>query len=588
MQELNNLNELYKRDIVFISTKDTPDDKVECLKLCETLEANGIKYWCMHKNNINLDVNNWQINIKMALARTAVFVILISEKVFAAYNITLSTELRDEVNTFREMMNQDNSLALIPVQLFKGSSVSVLRDGGIIEYYYTDILEKSLGLHTSGDKFYKIDNVLSTIQSIIKKYKERCIIKHINDLQKKTVFLELQDYCLQRKCISSKVSDYILNSRELSPNNKTAELHIVTNDFWHYDYTSLATLAISENIRNGVKYIYYYPKGCGEHCGYAQQDFNKLKSRVSKYIHREDFAVNEFDMWFRARICEAHKLVDFLKQDFYGSAINYIIEKFEFKNAEHEEQFKKVIHSLPYQDRGNVLENPVLIEWLEAKENIDERSKRKLEKNIDVFKSIISIISSAEMAGEITFKNRFAASLVKKLEYIIDLFDFSEWFTGKKENDRYSEILDRLIDDTCIPYISETRTWIETENGPASGARVNSEDSPDPDEIIKKNLIGIEIPDDIPIHMCYSFCMYINESHAYPTVAWYDCDSDSETHVTNIDENIFVYAPDKTKTSDANAFKNAYRLLIDNIPGARKMLSDNDCRYILGVLYGEY
>ncbi len=588
MQELKKTSEILQRDIVFISTKAVASDKTACLKLCDQLDSSGIKYWCMHKNNIQLEQNNWQKNINQALSRAVVFVLLISKDVFQKGAAKLSSEIRNEFDVFKGMMTTDNQLRIIPVQLFEGSSVEVSRDCGSITYNYGDILENTLESVVSGDLFYNLDNVIPTIRSSLDTYKEQILVKHINDLRKRTVFLELQDYCLQRKCISSKVSDYILNSRELSPNNQTAELHIVTNEFWHYDFTALATLAISENIRkHGIKYIYYYPMGQGEMRGNAKRDFERLKNRVATYICRDDVAVKEFDMWFRSRIAEAHKLVDFLKHDFYGSAIGYIIEKFEFKNEELLKRFSAVIHSFPNQDRGNIVENPILTKWITAKEAIDDRYWLNLERNIKNFKSIIEIIRSAEESEEITFKNRFAASLVKNLECIIDLFDFSEWFTGKKDNEHYSEILDRLIDDNYIPYISETRTWIEFGNGVASGARINSEDSPDPYEIINKNLIGIEIPHNIPIHMCYSFCMYISDNHAYPTVAWYDCDSDSDTHATNIEENIFIFAPERITTNDANAFKNAYRMLIDCIPQAKEILKNNKCNYIINVLYGE-
>ena len=589
MQELKKTSELLQRDIVFISTKAVNSDRAKCINLCEQLESNGIKYWSMHKNNIQLEQNNWQRNINQALSRSVVFVSLISKDVFQRGTDKLCPEMRKELDDFKRMMSIDSQLKIIPVQLFEGSSVAVSRDDGdSINYTYADILGETLEIGTSGNLFYNIDNVISVIRSCLAVFKEHCLVNYINNLRKRTVFLELQNYCLQRDCISSKVSDYILNSNELSPNKSTAEFHIVTNEFWHYDFTALATLAIAENIsKHGNKYIYYYPMGRGETRGNSKRDFDRLKSRVSAYISRNDDAVKEFDMWLRARIGEAHNLVYFLKHDFYGAAITYIIEKFEFKNQESLKNFSEVINSLPYQDRGIVLENPILIKWLTAKEFIEPRSWGILKRNIDLFKSIIKIIRYDEASGTLTFKNRFAASLVQKLEYIIDLFDFSEWFTGKEENEHYSEILDRLIDDRYISNISQTRTWIESGNGVVSGARLNSEESPDPDEIIIRNLIGIEVPDDTPIYMCYNFCMYVSANHAYPTVAWYECDSASNIPKTNIDENIFVFAPTSPTFDNASVFKNAYRTLIDSIPNAKEYLKRNKCNYIINILYGE-
>ncbi len=577
---ITNLNDLIERDIVFISTKGNKEpDKTECLKLCEQLNENGIKYWCMYKNNIGLDDGNWQEDVAKTLPRAIVLIVLISKNVFSGGSEELSREISNEVCQFRRMMETDSSLSVMPIQLFDGNHVIVTRDGdNEATYTHMQILRDSLGLSNTGTRFYKIENSVLEIKKRLKKYSEQSIVKYINKQEQRSVFLKLQNYCLQKKCQSSKVSDYILNSREIAPALTTSELHIVTNEFYHYDFTALATLAISENIRSGrAKYIYYYPAGT------ARRDFGLLKNKVTSFLRRDDNAVIGFDMWLRARLNEAHQLVAFLENEFYGPSINHIMSRFDFRDETLEQQFGNVISKIPYQDRGNICEYKVLTNWLKAREQISEGDFGNLTKYIDIFREIIKVIDAAENQGVITFKDRFAASLVKKFKRIIYLFDFSTWFTRETENSDYKKVLDKLFDDRDVPYISETRAWVERGNGVAAGAKIDDEGELSPDEIIDKNLIGIEIPDNTFLDMCYSFCLYVSADER-PRVAWYDCDSDTDDNKTDIDENIFVFAPDVPRADDEREFKNAYKTLILQIPGAKDILESKGCKYILDVL----
>ena len=317
MRDTINLNQLCKRDIVFISTKNHEEDKIQCLRLCEMLEKAGINYWCMHKNNINLDQNDWEANIDVALERTVVFVILISENLFSLGQPNLTVQLRNELNDFKNMMKQDKGLKIIPVQLFEGNSVTIVRNDKRFEYNYTDILEKLLAFETSGNLFYTIDKVEPLVVEIINYYKEQCLFKHIERLERKSILLELQDYCLRKQCMATKVSDYILTSREFSI-SQSAELHIITNDFLHYDFTPLAKLAIAKNIKEKtIKYIYYYPKS-------KNADFKQLKEEIKEYALAGRKYYVEIDKWLRAKICKAHNLELIRVENSYARRYNYI------------------------------------------------------------------------------------------------------------------------------------------------------------------------------------------------------------------------------------------------------------------------
>lgn len=80
-------------------------------------------------------------------------------------------------------------------------------------------------------------------------------------------------------CETKNITEYILQSHEMSLQSNS-EVHLLTDNFRNYDFTVIAKMAISRNISNGTKYIYYCLKDC-------EEDFYTLQDSIRGFINRD-------------------------------------------------------------------------------------------------------------------------------------------------------------------------------------------------------------------------------------------------------------------------------------------------------------
>lgn len=368
------------------------------------------------------------------------------------------------------------------------------------------------------------------------------------------LFLNMQNECIQKHCITDRISDYILKSNELSSAEGLFELHIMSNELRQYDFTVISTLAIAMNIQKKVKYIYYLPES-------SLSDFSQLKSRVKRFIKKDKQAMVEIDSWIRSRILENHNVTRFIQKDISGQRPSEIVSvSFTYLKDDLKKNLQEKLSSLELKG-GRIFISEDVFSWIRGETLPDNKA------SIDNFISIVESINNYILSCG-TIYDPIAMRMEEVFSLMIRLYYFSKILVDGEKMTNENDIFNHVFDDEEIVGINQLRNWISTPCEKISEKSI--------DDILEQNLISIDLSHTPIIKPCYSFCLYVQGNNKRDvSLAWYTCHSDSEGSQRSMDNYITVYAPTPEHASkERDRLIDMYQKVIDYTPGARRMLEE--------------
>lgn len=282
--------------------------------------------------------------------------------------------------------------------------------------------------------------------------------------------LRLMDRCISGEGEYFTVGEYIVKSGEMTTTKSGDELHILTNEFANYDFTPMASLAISVNSMKGVHYYYY----CTD-----ERDVATLKERVKKFYIKDKESRGMIVSWIRWVTSKDDNYGGLFRsnydegkiylEDYVSSIVRDVVSKKELvvliqgiiKELQKNQDI--VESEIIKQERGssknyiNLTYGNIVTDWLNGKEIIDGNNRNKFYASIDFIKIIADCLEKYNKYNKV-------AMFIKKAEHLFALKQLTEWQTGnrgfiypnKKKIleylfDKYPQYLNDTIKDWLLP-----------------------------------------------------------------------------------------------------------------------------------------
>lgn len=326
------------------------------------------------------------------------------------------------------------------------------------------------------------DKIPETINSIAKMLKDEVTSGAALQILKASV----------SDCKTKSITECIINMDELQA-APGSEIHLLTDNLSNYDCTTVSKIAISRNISNSVKYIYYCPQSC-------EDDFNRLKGSVLSFISREGTANKELDRWCRSLfLCNVNfvkkmetvhnkRLDDFINE-LLGSAAEGI--KADLKDC--------LDDFCVYDDGILIFSFNTLIEWVTGnRETSDEITK---------FVTALQTAKAMIEDNGQTNQNGSEKQWVEVFNYLNEVLQIANWIRYPS-NKNLIAVAKRLCRKFKIN--SQIIDWLGSDFSSCKDSAGN-------------NLIFVNIDGDesLPFTPCYSFSFYTGANGEYLGGTWY-------------------------------------------------------------------
>lgn len=363
--------------------------------------------------------------------------------------------------------------------------------------------------------------------------------------------MELLNDCIQKKCTTERISDYIMKSKELSGDNGVIELHIMTNELSQYDFTTISTLAIANNVLKDVKYIYYLPDD-------SLTDFGKLSDRVKSFIIKDRSCMLEIDGWIRERVCQNRNLRESLVKTLVNRKPEEVVADFWRTLApDKRKSLTGYLKKMSKNSSQRIALPDSFTNWLDG----GQGETTIIDDVVNSLNQILSTVkgcNSAQTTQEVQ-------ELMKNIEYIAALNELSKYLLNGDKPSGFC--VDLIINDNVIEGISQLRYWLLNKT-PLSENVIDS--------IIEKNLVCIDLSKTAIIKPCYSFCLFIQgsgQSSREVSIAWYTCHSGAESNEICSDNFITIYAPEQPAREEKEQMIEMFKLIIKTTPDAEETLT---------------
>lgn len=550
------------KDVVFLSYCDSEGSENssksdnECHEnfskviqpLAQFLNSYGIKTFCMRDPQTGLPVvpsgESYIQHEKKAIRKhTSIFVAYITK------GYLNSDECRRECDAILDLINDSFDKPKFIV-IYNSDDIEELKH----DVVYHNSLYKLIG---GNERIYlTAPNGLEEAKSDLLKEHAKKIRKSFDyvfnrsHLMSDMVLHSLKMIKTKHSCTT--VSDYILQSNELTHKESGYELHIVTDEIDNYDLTVLSSMAIALNLQKNVRYIYY---GSNKN----RFSFNNLKEVVRGFIVKDEKSRRKVDRYIRYRFNrkkELTDLIDYLDKKFYSDFIDAFPTK--IKILEHYKQY------LFRRDIFKETEN--INKWLRGKSDKDYNYGQ-----IKHFNNFLqSIVINEEQ------NKKYLAVVLRKLSSDFDnLVRFSDWNVGNDALEKKE--IDNLEDHLYVS--DEIREWIGYDE---EGGSVPLEDS-FVNEILQ-NMCYIEIgekDEDLP-NVSYSFCLFYENERFLS--AWYRTakgittsqtgDSADYEAESDLDNDLIMYT---ANNADNDQFIEMFRFFLESSSTIRSKLKEINC-----------
>lgn len=338
------------------------------------------------------------------------------------------------------------------------------------------------------------DKIPETINSIAKMLKDEVASGAALQILKTSV----------SDCETKSITECIITLDELQA-KAGSEIHLLTDNLHNYDCTTVSKIAISRNISNSVKYIYYCPKSC-------EKDFNRLKRSVLSFISREGTANKELDRWCRSLyLCNANfvKKMETVHNKRLDDFINEILGSAE---EDIKAELKDCLDDFcVYDDSSLIFSFNTLIDWVNGNGETSDR--------ITEFVTALQTAKAIIEDNGLTNQNGSEKQWVEVFNYLNEVLQIANWIRdpfnknlidGAKRLCRKFKIDNQIID------------WLDSDFSSCKDYAGN-------------NLIFVNIDGDesLPFTPCYSFSFYTGANGEYLGGTWYTASNLSDESMEN-------------------------------------------------------
>ena len=367
-------------------------------------------------------------------------------------------------------------------------------------------------------------------------------------------FFRPKDYCLivQNKCVQRKsvpqktIGEYTITSGEMSADSKS-EIHILTNEWKNYDYTTLSALTIAINTKKGVKYCYYAPQK-------YKNEVETFKELLKDYYFKTFKARDKVVAWIRMSKCEHYYLDDFLST-ITNKPIKEVLSSLLFSSDNYELEILERLLGVCLEN-GSVISLNVdrgkLNDWIHGKIINNDRTLLRFLRNIGV---VLTAINSEKDLR----KNSTIDAFCKKLELLYNMYRLLQWQTDRDEekqrifsDDEIAEIInyfkyrdnDVLGDASNLIISDHFEEWLRDSGGREIIGVLPDDETNNVNKYLD-NIIFLPICEKMPIELAYSFSLFLGYNPFGGTynesAAWYTTSSDNEdTSEDKIDNGLFM------------------------------------------------
>ncbi len=337
----------------------------------------------------------------------------------------------------------------------------------------------------------------------------------INQNQLTDILLE----CLQSGVSVRKISEYILESKEMQ-STKDTEILLLTNNVIDYDFTVISKMAISSNIQKNVKYIYYIPRNC-------IQDVKALKNQITHYAQKTEQALSEIDGWLRtmyiSKLGKTQRVIAWLT-DFEKKKMHDVVKSLT-NNGKNHNDIEVLLDEISIYDSNDietlVLDFSSVIELLKGKTNL----AMDIEETIDIMKKVSKLCLDDEGQTE------YQQSWIKNTKFISQVFDLSVWINQSKKDKALSKAIKSFLKSCKIDM--QIYDWL-CQDPLNEGVRF---------EEAMDNIIVHEIDEkSLSLNVCYNFSLFMRNDDSVVASDWYlathrnpdDLSSDNDVMVCDL------------------------------------------------------
>ncbi|MBO4252102.1 MAG: hypothetical protein J5911_05545 [Clostridia bacterium] len=397
--------------------------------------------------------------------------------------------------------------------------------------YYTDIDESLISAN-----FVEIFNTLRSAQ--------------IGYFRRKDYCLTVLNKCIQRASVPQKtIGVYTNTSGEMNADSKS-EIHVLTNEWYNYDFTTMSSLTIAINTKKGVKYCYYAPE---RYRGVV----DTFKEVLKDYYNKSFKAREKVVAWIRMSKSEHYYLDEFLSS-VTNKPIRNIISSLLASCGDDYYSNERIDSILNNCKEGNTLINlsvdkNSLNKWIHGERINNPRTIMRFLRNL-------GILLNAIKSDESLYRNAIINSFCSKLELLFNMYLLVQWQTGLDEEKQHSfteEETSAIINyfkykDSSAAHdlpnnliISEPfEKWLRPSNEEGLVGVIPEGKDNDVDKYLQ-NILFLPIDEEMSLTLAYSFTLFLgyapNGGTYDESAAWYTTVSDNRSRYTEkIDNGLFM------------------------------------------------
>ena len=365
--------------------------------------------------------------------------------------------------------------------------------------------------------------------------------------------MNIQNKCLRRRCTTQKVSDYIINSKELDLRPDSYEYHILSNQLHHYDFTTLSSLAIATNIQKNNEYVYYYPDDHSE-------TFERLRDQIRHFLCCDNMFGSKVAEWVRYCWAEKYAPVARMKElkSVWETNPGSILNGFDKQTKANLSECVKTLINEIHLDRGIPCD---VCNWVNVNKSSDVNTTNVLR----FVKKVKRVLDEFERSG-LDYRN---VPALTPFADVVEMYILCEQLESLESGEGLDEDLVNKYMDDSTPGSESLLKWIN--GGPIQ----------DYENILNNNLIGINLGSAPSVELCYNFCIVVPTGNGngsvldnHVSIAWYTCHNDISVLDDTVDSNITVYSSEKNH-EDAeikSQLVNVFVEIINSTPSARTRL----------------
>ena len=470
-------------------------------------------------------------------------------------------ECRLPADYFGDVFNQEEIPQYNPIQ---DTELSLLE----FELLYS--IKKKKKILVFIDKYYSEsnDNIFQLIRSSKIPYytfasdlDESIVCTQFNTIKREVLqggigYFKKDDYCLtvlnkctQREAVSQKtIGEYTNTSGEMNASPQS-EIHILTNEWTNYDYTTMSSLTIAINTKKGVKYCYYAPQR-------YKNTVEAFKEVLKAYYKKSFKARKKVVAWIRmakSKGCYLDEFFTVVCNKPVSNVISYLLSLCGQYDHERLDDILSLCHSANSDKPIDLhIDRNKLQEWIGGKLINNEKS-------IFRFLSNLGVLLKALRSDTKLCTNANINEFCDNLELLYNMYLLCQWQTSSDERvdkNFSTEDISNLIEyfrykeyalgegQPNNVIISEpVEEWLlpERENE-YPGEIVLSEDEIN---CYLDNVVFLPIEDGNPFTLAYSFTLFLgyspNGREYNESAAWYTTFSDNQSQgVDLIDNGLFM------------------------------------------------